>query len=41
MLKKRRPEVTLANELLEARFRILKNPFIFDNYSTESKKKQL
>ena len=34
------PEVTLANDSLEACFRMLKNPFIFNNYRREKQEKQ-
>ena len=36
----RHPEVTLANDSLEACFRMLKNPFIFYNYRREKQEKQ-
>ena len=35
-----RPEVTLANDSLEAYFRIPKNPFIFNNYRRKKREKQ-
>ena len=36
----RRPEVTFANDSLEACFRMLKNPFIFNNYRLKKQEKQ-
>lgn len=36
-----RPEVTLANDFLEACFRIPQNPFIFNNYRRKKEGKQL
>ena len=36
----RHPEVTLANNFLEACFRMLKKPCIFNNYRRENREKQ-